>query len=198
MGHRHLFAYGPYLDENLLRERCPDPEFLTLAHYDSRRFMINSDGLATACPRRGYRLYGVVWSVQVIGLAALDIHAGVPHQHDRFGSFARTANGQLCVAEFYAARTAPRAEPTPPISSRSSRLPGAGSFPNNTSKRSPVEPGWSRTLVEPSEVHDESIYSRQQLPTKAPRADELRRCRRVPSIAAPRTIDPTTASRVAR
>jgi hypothetical protein len=25
MGHRHLFVYGSYLDENLLRERCPDP-----------------------------------------------------------------------------------------------------------------------------------------------------------------------------
>ncbi len=104
MGHRHLFVYGPYLDEDLLRERCPDPEFLTLAHYESRRFMINSDGIATAFPRKDHRVYGVVWSVPEIGLAALDIHAGVPHHHDRFGSFCRTADGQLCVSEFYATR----------------------------------------------------------------------------------------------
>jgi hypothetical protein len=48
-----------------------------------------------------------------IGLAAVDIHAGVPHWHDRFGAFARTASGQLCVAEFYGARnrTLGRADP---------------------------------------------------------------------------------------
>jgi hypothetical protein len=113
MGYRHLFVYGAYLDENLLRERCPDPEFVTLAHYDNRRFMINSEGLATASPRQGYRVYGVVWSVPEIGLAALDIHAGVPHWHDRFGAFARTASGQLCVSEFFATRnrTLGRADP---------------------------------------------------------------------------------------
>ena len=66
--------------------------------------MINSDGIATAFPRKGHRVYGVVWSVPDIGLAALDIHAGVPHLHDRFGSFCRTADGKLCVSEFYATR----------------------------------------------------------------------------------------------
>ncbi len=114
MGYRHLFVYGPYLDEDLLRERCPDLEFITVAHYDSRCFMINSDGVATAFPRRDHRVYGVVWSVHEIGLAALDIHAGVPHEHDRFGSFAKTAAGQLCVSEFYATRnrTPGRASPS--------------------------------------------------------------------------------------
>jgi hypothetical protein len=55
----------------------------------------------------------VVWSVPEIGLTALDIHAGVPHQHDRYGSFARTANGQLCVSEFFVTRnrTPGRADP---------------------------------------------------------------------------------------
>jgi len=50
--------------------------------------------------------------------------------------------------------TGPRGEPTPPISSRSLRVPGAGSFPNNMSKRSPVarlEPH----PREPGEVPDE-------------------------------------------
>ena len=104
IGHRHLFVYGPYLNEDLLRKRCPDPEFITVAHYDRRRFMINSDGIATAFPRRNHRVYGVIWQVHEIGLTALDIHAGVPHRHDRFGTFARTADGQLCVSEFYATR----------------------------------------------------------------------------------------------
>lgn len=104
MGYRHLFAYGSLLDEALLRERCPDPTFLTLAHYDSRRFIINSDGVATLVPRKGYRTYGVLWLVHEIGLAALDIHAGVPQEYDRFGAFARSASGELCVSEFYATR----------------------------------------------------------------------------------------------
>jgi hypothetical protein len=138
MGYMHLFVYGPYLDEGLLRDRCPDPEFLTLAHYDIRRFKINSEGLATACPRRGYRVYGVVWSVSEIGLAALGIHAGVPHWHDRFGAFARTASGQLRVAEFYGARNRTPGRADSAYLSRSSRLPGAGDFRNNTSMRSPV------------------------------------------------------------
>jgi hypothetical protein len=68
----------------------------------------------------------------------------------------------------------PRAEPTPRIFSRSSRLPDAGSFPKNTSMRSPVGPGLSRFPAGPGEVHVESIYSRQYLPTKAARAEELR------------------------
>ena len=131
MGHRHLFVYGPYLDEGLLRERCPDPEFLTLAHYDSRRFIINSEGLATACPRRGYRVYGVVWSVPEIGLAALDIHAGVPHWHDGSGRSLEPQAANSALLSSTAPATGPRGEPTPPIFSRSSRLPGAGNFRNN-------------------------------------------------------------------
>lgn len=112
MGYRHLFAYGPWLDEEVLGQLCPDPEFVTLARYDSRRWMVNSDGTATIVPRRDFRVLGVIWSVHEVGLAALDIHAGVPQQHDRFGSFAKTAAGQLCVSEFYATRN---------------RLPGKGS-----------------------------------------------------------------------
>ena len=107
-GAQALLVYGPYLDEGLLRERCPDPEFVTLAHYDNRRFMINLEGLSTARPRRGYRVYGVVRSVPEIGLAALDIHAG-EFRTGMIGSgrLARTASGQLCVAE----PTAPQPDP---------------------------------------------------------------------------------------
>lgn len=104
MGYRHLFAYGPLLNESLIRERCPDPEFVTLAYYDSRRWMINSDGIAMIVPRRDFRVHGVIWSVCETGLAALDIHAGVPHDHDRFGCFAKNATGRLCISEFYTAR----------------------------------------------------------------------------------------------
>ena len=104
MGFRHLFAYGPLLDQDLIRERCPDPEFITLAHYEGRRFIVNSDGIATIIPRKDFKVYGVIWSVHEIGLAALDIHAGVPHDHERYGCFARSASGQLCVSEFYATR----------------------------------------------------------------------------------------------
>jgi hypothetical protein len=70
--------------------------------------------------------------------------------------------------------TGPWGEPTPPIFNPSSRLPGAGSFPNNTSKKSAVGPGLSRFPAGPGEVHVESIYSRRYLPTKAARAEELR------------------------
>ena len=47
---------------------------------------------------------GVIWCVHEVELAALDILEGVPHHRERFGSFARTPEGRLCVSEFYASR----------------------------------------------------------------------------------------------
>jgi len=104
MGFRHVFSYAELLDKSVISERCPEPEFVTLAHYEGRRFIVNSDGIATIVPRKDFKVFGVVWCVHEIGLAALDIHAGVPHDHDRYGCFARSASGQLCVTEFYATR----------------------------------------------------------------------------------------------
>jgi hypothetical protein len=95
---------------------CSDPRWGTGICIGALRQSAVHDQFGRArhgLPRRGYRVYGVVWSVPEIGLAALDIHAGVPHRHDRFGAFARTASGQLCVSEFFATRerTPGRADP---------------------------------------------------------------------------------------
>lgn len=104
MERRHLFVYDDLLDEGLLRRRCPTAIFVAVARYDSRRWIINSAGTASIVPRRDHQVHGIVWSVHEIELTALDIQMGVPSQCDRYGSFAKTTNDQLCVSEFYASR----------------------------------------------------------------------------------------------
>lgn len=103
-GHRHILVYDELMHEDRIGALCPEPRFVTTARYLSRRFTINSDGVATARPRRDYILHGVVWEVHDVGLAALDIAMGVPSVYDRYGSFARGPGGELIISEFYATR----------------------------------------------------------------------------------------------
>jgi hypothetical protein len=104
-----------------------------------------SPGLTTACPRRGYRLCGVVWSGARDRTSSARHPRRSPHWHDRFEVFARTANSQLCVSNFLRPATGPQAEPTPPIFSRSPRLPDAGSFPTYIDEIA----GWARLEPHP-------------------------------------------------
>ncbi len=103
-GHRHILVYDELMHEDRIGALCPEPRFVTTARYLSRRFTINSDGVATARPRRDHVVHGVVWEVHDIGLAALDIALGVPSIYDRFGAFARGPAGELIISEFYATR----------------------------------------------------------------------------------------------
>jgi hypothetical protein len=88
-GRRHIFAYDSLMDEAVIRERCPDPRFVTKARYLSRRFIFNSDGVATVVPRRDFVVHGVIWKISEIGQTGLDIQLGVPSVFDRFAAFAR-------------------------------------------------------------------------------------------------------------
>jgi hypothetical protein len=113
MGHRHLFVYGPNLDENLLRERCPRSGVSCTGtlrqpavhdQFGKARHGLPPSGLP------GLRC-GLVRALDWISSARHPRRS--PHWHDRFEVFARTANGQLCVSEFFATRnrTAGRADP---------------------------------------------------------------------------------------
>lgn len=104
LGHRHLFGYGFFLNERIVRSFCPDASFVGVAYYDNRRFAVDAQGRLTLRPRAGHRAYGVVWQVPDVSMYALDLRLSVPRSYDRIGAFARTLQGRLCITEFLATR----------------------------------------------------------------------------------------------
>lgn len=104
LGHRHLFGYGLFLNERIVRSFCSDASFVGVAYYDNRRFAVDSRGCLTLRPRAGHRTYGVIWQVPDVSVYALDLRLSVPRLYDRIGAFARTLQGQLCISEFLATR----------------------------------------------------------------------------------------------
>jgi hypothetical protein len=103
-GFRHVFLFDERMDGEALREICPSPEFVGIGFYDSRRWIINQSGEASILPRRGRRVYGVIWRVHEVEMAALDMFYGVPQRFERYGSLATFVDGRRSTSEFYSAR----------------------------------------------------------------------------------------------
>jgi hypothetical protein len=101
VGCRLIFVYDDMMDAEVMAERVPDPEFICTARMESRRFLINTDGIASITPRSGFEVHGVIWQVEEIGVTCLDLQLGVPGGVDRFGGFSRNNSGKLIVSEFY-------------------------------------------------------------------------------------------------
>jgi len=108
-GYRYFFAYDTLMSEQNLKKICPDPKLVGIAYYESRRWLLNTSGKATITPRKVFRVYGTVWLIHDIDLAALDLYHGVPQEFDRFGALATLVDGRRCGAEFYATRGRPPA-----------------------------------------------------------------------------------------
>jgi hypothetical protein len=104
MGYRFVLLFDELMDGERLRKFLPSPTFIGVGYYESRRWIINSSGRASILPRRGHRVYGTVWKLHEIEVAALDMHYGVPEIFERYGSFATFADGRRCTSEFYSAR----------------------------------------------------------------------------------------------
>lgn len=102
--HRHVFAFNGLMNEEHIRELCPDPRFVMTARYLSKRFIINDAGVATLIPRQSSVVYGVIWEISNIAQTCLDIRLGMPGICDRFGSFARGPANELIISEYYGAR----------------------------------------------------------------------------------------------
>lgn len=47
-GHRHVFTFNELMHEHRIGALCPEPRFVSKTRYLSRRFTVNSDGLAKA------------------------------------------------------------------------------------------------------------------------------------------------------
>jgi len=100
-GFRHLFAHSEFMAEDRLRELGSEAEFVCVAYYESRRWIVNSEGIASVIPRRGHQVHGVIWRIPEIELAALDIYLGVPSNVERFGALAYLPNGRRITSEYY-------------------------------------------------------------------------------------------------
>jgi hypothetical protein len=77
-GCRLLFVYDNLMDADVMAERVPDPEFICTARMESRRFLVNTDGIASITPRIGFEVHGVIWQVEEIGVTCLDCNSACP------------------------------------------------------------------------------------------------------------------------
>lgn len=72
------FAYGSNMDPVQMRVRCPGARILGTAVLEGFRWIINTDGYATVIPSPGHTVYGVLWELTPVHLAALDEYEGLP------------------------------------------------------------------------------------------------------------------------
>jgi hypothetical protein len=104
LGYRLLFSYGPDMDPDIIAQQIPTPTFITVAHVPSRQFRINADGVAGLWPRKDFAIHGVVWMIDEIDLACLDLKLAVPRDYDRFGCMGRDPHGKPILMEYHAPR----------------------------------------------------------------------------------------------
>ncbi|MGV8122381.1 MAG: gamma-glutamylcyclotransferase family protein [Candidatus Xenobiia bacterium LiM19] len=57
------FAYGSNMYTEQMTERCPGQSFEGNAVLAGKRFIINSNGVATIVPENSSRVWGIVWMI---------------------------------------------------------------------------------------------------------------------------------------
>ena len=73
------FAYGSNMSRAVMRKHAPFAKPMGVASLTNYRFLITADGYASIAPRRGERVYGVLWRLtprDLITLAAWENTAG--------------------------------------------------------------------------------------------------------------------------
>ncbi|HEX2653806.1 MAG TPA: gamma-glutamylcyclotransferase family protein [Xanthobacteraceae bacterium] len=68
------FAYGSNMSRVHMQRRCPSAKAIGLARLDGWRYLIMSDGYASAAPSPGRTVHGVLWHLQPRDLAALNAY----------------------------------------------------------------------------------------------------------------------------
>jgi hypothetical protein len=101
LGNRLWFVFDQAMDPQVAAQRVPDPVFVTTAHIPSRRFMVNTDGMAMVVPRRDFSVFGIIFEVADVALAALDVQLGVPHDWHRYGCLGRDPGQRPILMEFH-------------------------------------------------------------------------------------------------
>jgi gamma-glutamylcyclotransferase (GGCT)/AIG2-like uncharacterized protein YtfP len=104
-GDRLCFAYGSNMDEEQMRDRCPDATAVRTARLLSYLFIINSRGVATVVPAGSSTVHGVLWRITAECEARLDRYEGV-----KWGTYTKETlgvkaeDGQAIEALVYVAR----------------------------------------------------------------------------------------------
>jgi len=75
------FAYGRNMHLEIMAERCPAAEFVSLATLDRHRILINGRGVSTVVPDAKHRVHGVLWHLTAACEATLDEIEGVARGH---------------------------------------------------------------------------------------------------------------------
>ncbi len=68
------FAYGSNMSRALMLGRCPQARPLGAATLSGWQFLITPDGFASIAPRAGAVVHGVLWSLTVRDLAAINAY----------------------------------------------------------------------------------------------------------------------------
>lgn len=77
MSAKYYFAYGSNMDSGQMRKRCPDAELVSVGTISSRRFRINTRGVATIVAEDESSVHGIVWRLSKADEQALDSYEGV-------------------------------------------------------------------------------------------------------------------------
>ena len=104
-GNRLYFAYGSNMDEEQMRNRCPDATTVRTARLLNYQFIINSRGVATVVPDGSSAVHGVLWRITAECEAKLDEYEGVEwgtYTKKKLG--VKAEDGQTIEALVYVAR----------------------------------------------------------------------------------------------
>ena len=72
------FAYGSNMDVAAMARRCPRSKALGLARLERRRLAVMREGWLTAVRDPSSAVHGVLWSLALTDVAALDRYEGLP------------------------------------------------------------------------------------------------------------------------
>lgn len=76
---KRYFAYGSNMDERQMLERCPQSEKQEIAELTGYEFFINKRGVANIRPKKGKRVWGIIYNITEDDEEKLDKFEGVKY-----------------------------------------------------------------------------------------------------------------------
>ena len=107
------FAYGANMNRTLMRRHCPGAQEIGTAGLVGCRFIITTDGYASIVPRRGGRVFGVLWRLTVRDLAALNVYESLDSGLYSKLTLPVRREGRRMAAVVYVARARTGGRPKP-------------------------------------------------------------------------------------
>jgi gamma-glutamylcyclotransferase (GGCT)/AIG2-like uncharacterized protein YtfP len=101
------FAYGSNMDEDLMKERCKNAKFLSIAYLPGYRLGFTQyydplmGGVADIIESRNDKVWGKIYELPLEDLHRLDIHEGHPTDYRRTQQYVITPQGKSLYAWIY-------------------------------------------------------------------------------------------------